>query len=200
MVRSPMTSALVALAVIAPLSLAACSGSAASNSPPSVSTASQASSLMASYEQDSLAKAEAMPLMSQINGQVPPGTPTLVATSTEILNVMRDGQQVRVFRDIRDPGTRAPIHVHAFGGWTCVVSGEAILYMEGADPVTAKAGDCMDMPALTPMSNANPGTVPSVLLDTFATPPDAPIWRIVEKGETQLGNEFATGPSTKANP
>lgn len=150
--------------------------------------------------QDVIAEANAIPLTSTINGEVPPETPTLVHTSREILNVMRDGQQVRVFRDVREPGTRAPIHVHPFGGWTCVVSGEAVLYLEGSEPQTTRAGECVNMPPLIPMSNANPGKVPAVLLDSFVTPPDAPVWRIVEKGLTGLGDEFATDNHTKVNP
>jgi hypothetical protein len=152
-----------------------------------------------SFDTSTIAKADTMPLVTTINGQVPPGTPALVETSTQVLDLMRDGQEIRVFRDIREPGTRAPIHVHPFGGWTCVVSGIAVLYMEGAAPETAKAGECVDMPPLRAMSNANPGTEPSVLLDSFATPPGAPLWRIVEKGDTGLGDEFATGSATKTN-
>lgn len=150
--------------------------------------------------QDVIAEANAIPLTSTINGEVPPGKPTLVHTSREILNMMRDGQQVRVFRDVREPGTRAPIHVHPFGGWTCVVSGEAVLYLDGSEPQVTRAGECVDMPPLIPMSNANPGKVPAVLLDSFVTPPNAPVWRIIENGLTGLGDEFATDDHTKVNP
>jgi quercetin dioxygenase-like cupin family protein len=145
-------------------------------------------------------EANAIPLTSTINGEVPPGKPTLVHTSKEILNVMRDGQQVRVFRDVREPGTRAPIHVHPFGGWTCVVSGEAVLYLDGSEPQRTRAGECVNMPALVPMSNVNPGTEPAVLLDSFVTPPNAPVWRIIEPGLTDLGDEFASGTHVKVNP
>lgn len=91
----------------------------------------------------------AYPLVSTLNGTVPPGEPTLVHTSQEILNVMRDGQQVRVYRDVREAGTRAPIHIHPFGGWTCVVSGQAVLYLEGAEPQETGPGECVHMPAMT---------------------------------------------------
>jgi quercetin dioxygenase-like cupin family protein len=135
----------------------------------------------------------AFPLVSTINGEVPPGEATLVHTSVEALDTMKDGQQVRVYRDVRDAGTRAPIHMHPFGGWTCVVSGQAVLYLEGSEPKRANAGDCVDMPAMVPMSNVNPGPGPAVLLDNFVTPPDAPVWRIVEVGLQTLGDEFSTG-------
>ncbi len=185
---APLALALIAVATVA---LAGCSYSGEVSSP-----SQEAASLMAAYEKDSMASADALPLMSTINGEVPPEKPTLVADSTEILNVMRDGQQIRIYRDIRDAGTRAPIHVHPFGGWTCVVTGTAVLYKEGAEPITAKAGDCFDMPPLTPMSNVNPGPGPSVLLDSCATPPDSPIWRIIEEGQTDLGNEFTKASAT----
>lgn len=142
----------------------------------------------------------AYPLVSTINGEVPPEQPTLVHTSKEILNVMRDGQQVRVYRDVREPGTRAPIHIHPFGGWTCVVSGQAVLYLDGSEPKFTGPGECVNMPAMTPMSNVNPGPGPAVLLDSFVTPPNAPVWRIIEVGLEGLGNEFATGHNMKVNP
>lgn len=150
--------------------------------------------------QERIDEANAYPLVSDINGTVPPGEPTLVHTSVEVLDMMRDGQQVRVYRDTRDPGTRSPIHLHPFGGWTCVVSGEAILYLEGVEPQTRKAGDCVAMPAMTPMSNVNLGPEPAVLLDSFATPLDAPVWRIIEVGQQHLGNEFASGHNERTNP
>ena len=74
-------------------------------------------------EQDVVDEARAIPLVSSLNGEVLPGTVTLADTSEEVLNVLREGQQVRVFRNTREAGTRSPIHVHPFGGWTCVVSG-----------------------------------------------------------------------------
>jgi quercetin dioxygenase-like cupin family protein len=141
----------------------------------------------------------AFPLVSNINGEVPPGEATLVHTSVEILDTMKDGRQVRVYRDVRDAGTRAPIHIHPFGGWTCVVSGQAVLYLEGSEPQRTNAGECVDMPAMIPMSNVNPGPGPAVLLDSFVTPPDAPVWRIVEVGLQKLGNEFATGHNERVN-
>lgn len=152
-----------------------------------------------SSAQQVIAEADAIPLTSTINGEVPPEAPTLVHTSELILNVMRDGQEVRVYRDVREAGTRAPIHVHPFGGWTCVVSGQAVLYLDGAEPRTTRAGECVDMPALVPMSNVNPGPGPAVLLDSFVTPPGAPVWRIIETGLTDLGDEFASGHGVQVN-
>ena len=150
--------------------------------------------------QEVIDEVTSFPLVSTINGEVPPGEPTLVHTSKLILDTMRDGQQVRVYRDVREPGTRAPIHIHPFGGWTCVVSGKAVLYLDGSTPKETGPGECVDMPAMVPMSNVNPGPEPAVLLDNFVTPPDAPVWRIIEIGQEGLGNEFASGHNEKVNP
>ncbi len=95
---------------------------------------------------------------------------------------------------MRGRGPRSTCTLSADGhAWS---RGTAVLYKEGAEPITAKAGDCFDMPPLTPMSNVNPGPGPSVLLDSFATPPDSPIWRIIEEGQTDLGNEFTKASAT----
>ncbi len=145
--------------------------------------------------------ADEIPLTTTINGTVPPGRVALVTTSTELLSFDRDGQQVRVYRDVRPAGTRAPIHVHGAGGWTCVLEGRAVLYLDGSKPIPTETGGCVNMPPLTPMSNYNPGPGPAVLIDSFVTPPGADIWRIIEKGYTQLGNEFAHGAhTTQTNP
>lgn len=148
-----------------------------------------------------IAQADAIPLTSTVNGEVPPGRVALVTTSTRALQFMRGDEQVSVYRDVRPAGTRAPIHVHPFGGWTCVVKGQAVLYLEGSTPITTRAGGCVNMPPLRPMSNYNPGPGPAVLLDSFVEPPGSPVWRVIEKGYTDLGNEFAHGDhGTQTNP
>ena len=53
---------------------------------------------------------------------------------------------------------------------------------------------------MIPKSNVNPGPGPAVLLDSFVTPPDAPVWRIIEVGLESLAHEFATGHNVKVNP
>ena len=148
---------------------------------------------------EAIDEVNAYPTVSTVNGEVPPGSPTLIHTSKETLNVMRDGQHIRVYRDVREPGTRAPIHIHPFGGWTCVMSGQAVMYLEGMEPKKAGPGECIDMPPMTPMSNVNPGTEPAVLIDTFVTPPNAPMMRIIEEG-LEDDNQFATDHNLKTNP
>ena len=72
--------------------------------------------------------------------------------------------------------------------------------MEGASPQSAGPGECVAMPALVPMSNVNPGPGTTVLLDNFVTPEWAPIWQIVERGLTDMGNEFSSGDHTNKGP
>lgn len=147
------------------------------------------------------AAANAIPLTTTINGTRPPGRVALVINSTRELAFDRNGQEVRVNRHVRLAGTRAPIHVHGAGGWTCVLKGQAVLYLEGAKPIRAGAGNCVNMPPLTPMSNYNPGPGPAVLLDSFVSPPGADVWRVIEKGYTDLDDEVAHKDHiTKTNP
>lgn len=151
-----------------------------------------------------VAAMNARPLVRTINGTVPPGRPTLVARSDDVLSVERVGDtrdDVHVFRNVRLPGTRSPIHLHPFGGWTCVVSGQGTLFLEGAKPVTVRAGECVDMPPGRAMSNSNQGTTPAVLMDNFVAPAGSPTWRIIEKGYENLGDQFGTaGHTTTGHP
>lgn len=176
---------IAALVVAAAGCLSACSQESA----PTVASATP--STFTPSDQAVIDEMNALPLVSTINGQQLPGTPMLVKSSLIQVDAPHAGRQVRVYQDIREPGTRSPIHVHPFGGWTCIASGQATLFAEGHDPVSAKAGECFDMPALTPMSNLNDGNVPAVLLDNFVTPPGAPIWRVIEADQQHLGTEFA---------
>ena len=146
-----------------------------------------------------IGQANAMPLVSGLNGEVPPGRPTLLASSTLVVIAKHDGEQVRTYQDVRLAGTRAPIHVHPFGGWTCVVSGQTILCMEGVAPQMAHPGDCVDMPADTAMSNVNPGPGTTVLIDNFVRPGDGPIWGIMEKGDTHLRTRSANSRFARRN-
>jgi len=146
-------------------------------------------------------EADDIPLTSTLNGTVPPGRVALWPASTELLSFDRGGQQARVFRGVRPAGTRSPIHVHGAGGWTCVMEDRAVLYLDGSKPIPTEKGGCVNMPPLRPMSGYNPGPGPSVLIDSFVTPPGADVWRIIEKGYTQLRGQFLHGAhTTQTNP
>lgn len=127
-----------------------------------------------------------------INGEKLPGEPTLTRSSDEILSLDRQGNVVRIYRDTREPGTRSPIHVHPYGGWTCIIEGQAVFYLEGSDPISAGPGDCFDMPALAAMSNYNPGPGRTTMLDSFISPPGGNLWIPIEACLSDLGPEFPT--------
>lgn len=96
-----------------------------------------------------------------------------------------------VMRTTRAPGTRTPIHQHDFGGTTCVLAGQMTLFLEGAEPRTAVAGECYYMPSGKRMAGSNTGTDNAVMLDIFHLPQGQPVWRVVEEAGKALQNQFA---------
>lgn len=122
-----------------------------------------------------------------VNGATPPGTADSLSGMTVMLDtVQADGQRLLVQQGIREPGTRAPIHVHDYGGHTCVLSGTITDFMEGKEPETFSAGSCYYMPPDVPMTAANLGTEDVRLIDTFVLPPDAPAIIVLEPGWPDL--------------
>ena len=118
-----------------------------------------------------------------LNGAAPPvPVAPLVATHTMMDIIDARGMRVVVVMGTRKAGTRAPIHVHDFGGHTCVFKGEITVFMEGRAPRRQPAGSCYDMPPATPMSAANLGPEDVVLTDTFSLPPGQPLMTLREKG------------------
>jgi hypothetical protein len=62
--------------------------------------------------------------VSMINGAVPPGKlDPLYDVTTMLDTIDAQGNRLFVSRGTRMPGTRVAIHVHEYGGHTCVVSG-----------------------------------------------------------------------------
>lgn len=124
-----------------------------------------------------------------------PGQPTRSLESREILRAPDGhGQETIVNRTVRAPGTRAPIHFHDAGGLTCVLEGEMTLYLAGADPQKAVAGQRYFMPAGLPMSGVNSGSVNAVLLDIFTVPVGTPVWRVIEDGVSGVQEQFKAAP------
>jgi quercetin dioxygenase-like cupin family protein len=94
-------------------------------------------------------------------------------------------------RSVRDRGTRSPIHVHPFGGQTCVVSGEMSLYLDGEPTVqVAGPGDCYWMPAGRRMSGVNSADTPTIMIDTFVVPRGEQVWIVVEPGMEGAQDQF----------
>lgn len=94
-------------------------------------------------------------------------------------------------RASRDVGTRAPVHMHPYGGQTCVLSGEMSLYLDG-EAINKKAGpgDCYWMPAGRRMSAINTGSTASTFVDTFVVPEGEQVWLVVEPGMQDLQDQF----------
>src|SRR5262249_37815200 len=96
------------------------------------------------------------------------------------------------------------IHMHKFGGSTCVVSGEITLYLDGAQPLVAKSGDCYYMPIGHVMAAYNSGRDTAVLYDYFKTPVGVRPFQPVEAGQAEyrpeldMGQRRSDGASSKS--
>ncbi len=121
--------------------------------------------------------------ITKINGETPPGKlQPLVNTETMLDTTQSDGMRLVVMKGTRVAGTRVAIHVHQYGGHTCVLEGTITDFVEGKPNGVYPAGTCYYMPANTPMSAANLGTEDALLIDTFVLPFDVPTITIMEPG------------------
>lgn len=121
--------------------------------------------------------------VTTLNGERPPGRlERLVGVTTMLDTVDVSGKRIVVDKGVRRAGTRVGIHVHEYGGHTCVMSGEITDFMEGHPPSKWPAGTCYYMPPNILMTAANLGTEDAVLIDTFILPPGAPTITIREPG------------------
>lgn len=162
-----------AVAFAATLLIAGCSGSSeGSSAGDDGTTTSRAGLEMEMSDHD-----HGTDQVTELNGEVPPGEATF-AKDQETLVQELDGQghESLVHRTVRAPGTRAPIHIHGYGGTTCVLEGEMTLLIEGGEPALASAGTCYYMPPDVYMSGYNTGDVDAVMLDTFLVPEGEPEW------------------------
>ena len=121
--------------------------------------------------------------ITTINGATPPGKlQPLANTSTMLDTKQSDGLRLLVTKGTRLAGTRVAIHVHEYGGHTCVLSGEITDFVEGKANGHYPAGKCYYMPPNIPMSAANLGKEDAVLIDTFILPVGVPPITIMEPG------------------
>jgi quercetin dioxygenase-like cupin family protein len=128
---------------------------------------------------------------NKINGEVPPMTPSKSMFETRLLTEnMGSGWVLVTSRTVRQAGTRSPIHVHPYGGQTCVISGEMTLYMDGAEPLVAGPGDCYFMPPGRRMTGVNSAEGATFMLDTFVVPKGEQVWIVVEPGMEDSQNQF----------
>lgn len=126
-----------------------------------------------------------------INGEVPPMTASRSMFETRILTEdVGGGWQLISSRTVRQAGTRSPIHVHPYGGQTCVLSGEMTLYMDDAEPLVAGSGDCYFMPPGRRMTGVNSADGATFMIDTFVVPRGEQVWIVVEPGMEDSQNQF----------
>lgn len=119
--------------------------------------------------------------ITQINGSVPPGELLPLQNTVTMLDTIdANGLRLVIMKGVRKAGTRVGIHVHKYGGHTCVMSGEITDFVEGLEPQVYPAGTCYYMPPNTPMSAANLGEEDAVLIDTFNLPEGEPTITILE--------------------
>jgi len=130
------------------------------------------------------ATAAAEPITT-INGSPPPGVlRPLEDVTTMIDTVESDGNRLLVVQGTRKAGTRAPIHLHDYGGYTCVLTGVVTDYVEGQPPMAFPAGTCYYMPPDVPMTAANLGTDDARLIDNFTLPPGGVPMNVLESDWT----------------
>lgn len=109
-----------------------------------------------------------------INGQPLPVDPFPLQRVTVMLDTLdSNGNRLIITKGTRKAQTRAAIHIHMYGGHTCVLSGEITIFMEGTPPAKKPSGTCYYMPPNVPMTATNLGTEDVVLTDTFILPPGA---------------------------
>lgn len=121
--------------------------------------------------------------ITKINGSVPPGEPLpLQNVKTLIDTIDAFGHRLVVTEGTRKAGTRVAIHVHKYGGHTCVLSGEITDFVDGREPTVHPANSCYYMPANTLMSASNLGAEDAVLIDAFNVPLGQPTITIREPG------------------
>lgn len=121
--------------------------------------------------------------VTTINGKVPDGALLPLQDVTVMLDTVdADGKRLLIAKGTRKAGTRVAIHIHKYGGHTCVLSGEITDFVEGRMPMHWPAGSCYYMPPGVFMSAANLGTEDAVLIDTFNLPPGEEFITILEPG------------------
>ncbi len=121
--------------------------------------------------------------ITTINGEIPPGSLLPLQNTTTMLDTIdSEGKRLVVKKGIRKAGTRVGIHVHKYGGHTCVLSGEITDFIEGVETQKYPTGTCYYMPPNVFMSAANLGSEDAVLIDTFILPIGQPEITICEPG------------------
>ena len=120
-------------------------------------------------------------MFSKINGKEIPGKLlplTNVKTLLEVKN--SDGRIFRATKGTRKAGSRVGIHVHRYGGYTLVLSGEMTDFVEGRESQKYKSPSGYYMPPCTPMAAANLSDKDVEIIDIFIGEPGSPFIEILE--------------------
>ena len=125
--------------------------------------------------------------VTRINGAVPPGIEAPAVITLLLRGSLGPGLELHQYRTVRQPGTRAPIHTHPYGGSTCMIKGESTVRIEGeAQPHTIKPGECFLMPGGPAMVNFNSGNIPFEAIDTFVLKKGEKPIKVLEPGRTHV--------------
>ena len=118
---------------------------------------------------------------TKINGQTVPGELATLVDSVVLLDICNAaGQRVKIVKSIRKAGTRVGIHVHKYGGYTLILSGEMTDFVQGKPIKKYGPNSGYYMPPCTPMSAANLGDVDVELIDIFIGEPCEPFIEVME--------------------
>lgn len=121
--------------------------------------------------------------VTTINGVGLPGRmATLTNEHVMFDGIIDGGKRMTITRAVRKAGTRVGIHIHKWGGTTCVIKGAMTDFVEGQAPAYYPAGTCYYMPPNTYMATSNMGSVDAVIQDHFIVPDGQPSITIVEPG------------------
>jgi quercetin dioxygenase-like cupin family protein len=116
-----------------------------------------------------------------INGTTPPGILAPTQNKEVLLDIINDqGQRVLMVKAIRKAGTRVGIHLHKFGGYTIILSGEMTDFVQGKPNKKYGPNSSYYMPPNTPMSAGNLGNKDVELIDIFIGQPGEPYIEIIE--------------------
>jgi quercetin dioxygenase-like cupin family protein len=123
--------------------------------------------------------------ITTINGQGLPGRMATLTDEHVMVDTIVDvpqGYRMTITRAVRKAGTRVGIHVHKWGGTTCVLEGAMTDFVEGHAPAYYPAGTCYYMPPNHQMATSNMGSVDAVIQDIFIVPDGQPVITILEPG------------------
>jgi len=117
---------------------------------------------------------------TKINGQTLPAEPSPPVNSVVLLETCNSkGESIKIIKSTRKVGTRSGIHIHKYGGYTLILSGEMTFFAQGK-PINKYNNSGYFMPPCTPMSAANLGDKDVEQIDIFIGKPGEPFIEILE--------------------